>query len=93
MVVEDGAAALEAYEVGRFDLVMTDMAMPGMSGADLLEALHERCPEQRTILMTGHAPDDVRSRLRPDVGILLKPFHPSDLLEKLDAVFTGSGRE
>ena len=56
-VVEADSAlrALELIEHERFDLVLSDVRMPGMDGVTLLRKVHERRPELPVILMTAFA--------------------------------------
>ena len=52
-----GAAALGAFRADpdRFDLVLTDEVMPGMTGTELARAVHEIRPDVPIVLMTGYA--------------------------------------
>src|SRR5262245_47247487 len=47
--------ALAILEPGKFDLVITDYAMPGMTGAELAAAIKGRNPEQPVVLLTAYA--------------------------------------
>ena len=51
--VETGALALKQIQDGRFDLVITDKAMPEMNGEQLAAAIHLIAPQLPVILMTG----------------------------------------
>ncbi|MCQ2347695.1 MAG: sigma-54 dependent transcriptional regulator [Paludibacteraceae bacterium] len=48
---EDGAAGVAAAQKDNFDLIYTDIKMPGMDGMDVLEQLHGTCP---IIIISGH---------------------------------------
>ncbi len=81
-VIEANSAAdaLRLLEDGReVDLVITDHAMPGMSGADLANVLRSRYPRLGVVIASGYA------ELPADVGVdgvvpkLSKPFAQSDL--------------
>ena len=54
-VAADGGEALQMYDShGGFDLVVTDLVMPGVGGMALYKALKERDPSVRVIVMTGY---------------------------------------
>ena len=48
-------SALQQLELGRFDVVVSDMRMPGMDGAALLQAVKDRHPATARIILSGHA--------------------------------------
>lgn len=50
-----GDEALELLEEKEYDLVISDMRMPGMSGAELLRICYERWPDMVRILVTGYS--------------------------------------
>ena len=56
-VAEDGTEALERFHSGSFDVVMTDLVMPGMSGWEVAKAIKVAHPEVRVVLVTGTAVD------------------------------------
>ena len=49
----DGPEALERFCEGAFDIVITDRAMPEMSGDDLAEAIKAKSPRTPVIMLTG----------------------------------------
>lgn len=53
--VDSGAAALAAMELKSYDLICSDMRMPGMDGAQLLTAVSDRWPETVRIVLSGYA--------------------------------------
>ncbi|HSW04478.1 HD domain-containing phosphohydrolase [Aquabacterium sp.] len=55
MTATSGPQALAMMEQMPFDLVISDMRMPGMDGAQLLEQVHQRWAQVVRILLTGHA--------------------------------------
>lgn len=70
--------ALEQFQIdpAGFDLLLTDLTMPGMTGQALITQVRALCPTQRVLLMTGSldmAEVDDDGRNRPD-GTLAKPF-------------------
>jgi CheY-like chemotaxis protein len=68
-------------EGGRFDLVLSDIQMPGrLNGIDLAEKVRGTWPAQRIVLMTGYADEFERAR-HTGVTILAKPFNIDELRE------------
>ena len=51
----DGESGLRAMRSTEFDLVLTDLRMPGIDGMDVLRHTHELYPEVPVIMITGHA--------------------------------------
>jgi two-component system, cell cycle sensor histidine kinase and response regulator CckA len=83
----NGAEALEAARLrgGRVDLLLADLVMPRMSGAELAEALARQQPGLKVLFMTGHTDDGlVQERLVDgDVELIHKPFTSEALLGHL----------
>jgi signal transduction histidine kinase/ActR/RegA family two-component response regulator len=75
--------ALEAFQADpqRFDLVLTDEAMPGLTGVQLAAAVHRVRPELPVILITGHGGLAQTDRLRAAGirAVLRKPVAAGDL--------------
>src|SRR5690606_37526207 len=74
---KDGEAALAQLKAAddRVDLVLTDLAMPGMGGERLVTLLRRRNPALRIIVMSGRDPEP--SAAQPAMraaGFLRKPF-------------------
>jgi CheY-like chemotaxis protein len=78
-----GRGALQAFEPGAFDLVITDQAMPGMTGLQLARELRARQAGLKIILATGYA--EMPSDARVDFPMLKKPFQQVDLQTIVDA--------
>jgi two-component system NtrC family response regulator len=58
--------ALEAFEREEFDLLVTDVRMPGMNGLELARAIHDKNPQLPVIVMTAYGPveaDDIKTCL------------------------------
>jgi DNA-binding NtrC family response regulator len=76
--------ALAMFEPDRFDLVITDFAMPGMNGNQLAAAIKADAPNQPVIMITGHAGTFSRS---PSVDFIIgKPFRLEHLREAIAKV-------
>lgn len=78
---DNGAAALALLEkrACEFDLVITDYAMPHLSGTDFLWRARELCPGVPALLITGYAETEMISDRPLGVEMLLKPFTPAVL--------------
>ncbi|WP_242355799.1 response regulator [Anaeromyxobacter sp. SG64] len=80
----NGAEALEAARArgARVDLLLADLVMPRMTGAELAEVLQGEQPGLKVLFMTGHTEDAlVEDRLRDgDVELIQKPFTSEALL-------------
>lgn len=48
-----GAAGLRAFDVGEFDVVVTDYKMPKMGGREVLQAIRERRPHVPVVILSG----------------------------------------
>ncbi len=85
-----GAAALAMMAVQPIDLVVADHAMPGMSGVELLRAVHRAFPAIRTLLMSGNV--DAALQFGDMVGhtVMQKPFGVKVLLQGVEAALAGS---
>lgn len=79
--VENGQAALTLAAQQSFDLVLSDVRMPGMSGVDLSRALRKQNPDLPVLLMTALAMESMTNEaLQTGVFALLpKPFSVEEL--------------
>ncbi|MBP2307375.1 response regulator [Azospirillum melinis] len=77
---EEALALLEADE--GIGVLVTDFAMPGMTGADLTRLVRRRCPGLPVLIVTGYAEKAVLQDLgrEPGIRILSKPIPPSALI-------------
>jgi len=78
------ALALDAQE--RFDLVVTDVSLPGLSGTDLARELLKDAPDRWIVLCTGYDLGPYPAQWGPHVHVLLKPFEIEDLESLLDDI-------
>lgn len=78
-IAPNAEAALDLFEAtpDGYDLVITDLTLPGMSGEELLRRMREKRPFLRALISSGYPHEPVL----PRVGFLLKPYLPKMLVE------------
>ncbi|MBP1804945.1 PAS domain S-box protein [Rubellimicrobium aerolatum] len=82
----DGPAALELLGPGRrFDLLVTDLGLPGLDGRQLADRAREGRPDLKVLFITGYAEGAIRAGgfLRPGMAMLTKPFAVEALAAKV----------
>lgn len=81
-----GTEAVQRIEEGPFDVVITDIALPGVDGLDLLSIIKARHPQTRVIVITAYGSDEREEQayLRGAEKYIEKPF---DLREIRELVF------
>lgn len=91
--VESAQEALGKLEELPFDVIVTDMRMPGMNGADLLKEVVRRYPSMVRIVLSGHADKELVSQC---VGVahqyISKPCDPAELKALIRNACVLSGR-
>ena len=87
-----GEAAIRALEKQNYDLVLTDLNMPGADGGDVLRKARQSHPLAPVIIMTGN-PDQLDDESdfanTPDI-VLKKPFNIVELLSSLEGCLSAS---
>jgi CheY-like chemotaxis protein len=80
VAVTAGSAAWENFKTGEFDLVITDHAMPQMSGAQLARLIKTERPTQPVLMLTGSDPALSGENISPVVDLMLpKPISQQEL--------------
>jgi len=91
--VEGGKEALELMATRHFDVIVSDMRMPGMSGAELLQEVKRRHPAVVRIVLSGHADKELISQC---VGVahqyISKPCDPEQLKAMIQNACLLAGR-
>ena len=83
---ENGDDAIDALDQGPWDLLLTDIVMPGADGIEVARVAAARQPGIRIMFITGFAavalnPD---SKAPKDAKVLSKPFHLRDLVDEVN---------
>jgi len=83
---KSGHAAIELLQEREYDLIITDLKMPGMNGIEVLKAVKGLQPDIPVIMITGYATVDtaVEAMKNGATDYITKPFTPQQILEKID---------
>jgi DNA-binding NtrC family response regulator len=81
-IAAEGNEALTRLDSEPFDVVITDLKMPGMGGMELLAKMHERGHRHPTIVLTGFGTVQgaVEAMKLGAADYLIKPYNPDELL-------------
>jgi DNA-binding NtrC family response regulator len=79
-----GEEALETLENSKFDVVFTDIKMPGMDGLEVTERIKARCPWTPVVVITGYGTEDneVKASVLGASGFVRKPLTP-EMIENI----------
>ena len=88
----DGFAALPYLADGDFDLLVSDIVMPGMDGLELARRSTLEMPGMKVIFITGFAAVSLNSHGSQDsvARVLSKPFHLRTLVDEIDRVLAAA---
>ena len=84
----DGFEALRKVDNSRFDVVVSDIKMPGLDGVDLVKLIRSKLEGMPIVLISGD-PTAAPAKAIADAQVLrvfTKPFSPSELLETISRV-------
>ena len=87
IAVEDGSAAIHACDnhCGNIDLVVLDLNMPNMDGAEAFHLISTRHPTIPVLISSGDGREHVLSRLKKEpAGLISKPYNLNDLRQILN---------
>jgi CheY-like chemotaxis protein len=84
----DGLQALDAMSICRYDVVVTDLEMPVMSGYHLASKIKNESRDTKVIIMTGHCRNELADLMStgPVDAWLFKPFDFSELCSVLNGL-------
>ncbi|WP_054692192.1 sigma-54-dependent transcriptional regulator [Geotalea toluenoxydans] len=82
----NGYLALEKLQESSFDLLITDLKMPGMGGMEVLKSIRVLQPEMPVIIITGYSSVDtaVEALKSGAVDYVSKPFTPDEIIAKVN---------
>ena len=80
--VHTGEDAIELTRRKRFDVILMDIALPGLDGIESLQRIQARDPNVKALLMTGYITHHLCARAA-GIEILTKPLYHEDLLQRI----------
>lgn len=83
----DPVAGEKAAIEGEFDLILSDLRMPGKNGAEVVKAIIEKRPTARVLVITAFPSDPLAEQALQAgaVGLVRKPFEISKIMEYLNS--------
>jgi CheY-like chemotaxis protein len=83
-----GSEALDKLKDGRFQAVILDLALPWLTGFDVLATLKDdpATADLPVVIITGSAVTDAQFERYRRVALVRKPFEPAALIERLESV-------
>jgi DNA-binding response OmpR family regulator len=82
----NGSEAAQLLQANEFDLVLSDVIMPGVNGLELLERVRSLVPELPVLLMSGAPLDQNEILERGAADFIMKPLELDDLLARVTRV-------
>lgn len=85
-----GTEGIDLLDRARFDVILTDLVMPGDSGIDLLRAAKEIHPDVEVILMTGYATADsaIEAMRNGAFHYIMKPLKTEEVVHLLEKAYS-----
>ena len=84
-IASDGQEGIQKFSSGRFDLVITDLRMPGLDGHDVVDHIHNSDYSSTPIICISATPWLFKN-IRFD-AVLTKPFYFEDLINSIRHIF------
>ena len=86
-VAEDGPTAIKRVQQGHFDLVLTDVRLPGMNGVAVYRAIRRISPGSGVIMMTAYALEDLIQEALHEgaLGVFYKPLDIPSMLQLISS--------
>ena len=88
----DGETAADKIETGRYDLILLDIMLPGVSGYELMEYIRPTGTPVIFLTAKGMLADRVRGLRMGADDYIVKPFEPLELLARVESVLRRAGR-
>ena len=90
---KDGEAAVEIFDQGEVDVVVTDLAMPNLDGLGLIRKIRQADPDARIVAISGATPEQLEdARKLGAEATFEKPWDPRELVDAIDRLATRPSR-
>ncbi len=88
----DGEEAVEALDRARYDLLLTDIVMPGLDGIEVARIAAAREPSLRIMFITGFAAVALAAgdRAPPGAKVLAKPVHLREIVSEVERMMAAA---
>lgn len=83
----DGLEAYEKLQKQEFDLLLTDLSMPGMDGIELVKKIREELIKLKVMFITGFSAVAIEANeneFENNTQVVSKPFHLNDLTKRIE---------
>ncbi|MBP2295419.1 response regulator [Azospirillum rugosum] len=91
-VTHNGLRALDAERHDPADVLLTDLCMPQLGGAELIRQIRARRPGLPVVVMTGSPPpggkDELQAQDPGQMEILIKPLDPANVVRTITTILT-----
>jgi CheY-like chemotaxis protein len=89
----NGNEAIDRFNEGSFDLIITDIIMPGKEGLETIREIRQSTPELPIVAVSGYSGTPVddylnHAKVFGATSTFRKPFHPLDFLEEIRKLTT-----
>jgi len=92
---EDGATAIEAYDISKPDIVLMDVVMPIVDGITALKQIKQMDAQAKVIMVSAVGQENVVKEAMQlgAAGYIIKPFKPEEIIETIEHVLNGEERK
>jgi CheY-like chemotaxis protein len=91
----EGSEGFEHFKKDKFDVVLSDITMPGLDGIELIKLMREKDKDSKIIAITGHVQQQKLDEAK-DAGaqeVLIKPFRNAELYETIARLLLETARK
>lgn len=87
VVADNGQEGLEKFKAGKFDLIITDLAMPKLSGTEMITEIRKIDPDIPIIITTAYGSQNVEISRLVEAGVVEHIMKPVDLMQLVKKIY------